>query len=85
MNLSVQEEQSVRQLLATCAIPSPKLLIKHHKKINMKEEFPTWLIMPATNFTAMFSKLVYRRIKIMMDRAKVNYSRVSVVQASDRK
>ena len=38
MDLSVQEEQFARQLLATQAIPCPKLIIKYHKKINNKEE-----------------------------------------------
>ena len=37
MELSVQEENFVRQLLATKAIPSPKLMIKYHKTINKKE------------------------------------------------
>ena len=36
MELSVQEENFVRQSLATKAIPYPKLLIKDHKTINEK-------------------------------------------------
>ena len=36
MELSVQEEKFVRQSLAARAIPSPKPLIKDHKKINNK-------------------------------------------------
>ena len=55
MELSVQEESFVRQLLATRAIPSPKLLIQDHKKINEKGEFLTRLLIPATKFTAAFS------------------------------
>ena len=34
LDLSVKEEEFVRQLLTTRAIPSPKLLIKDHKTIN---------------------------------------------------
>ena len=34
LELSVKEEESVRQSLATRVIPSPKLLIKYHKTIN---------------------------------------------------
>ena len=37
--LSVQEEDVLRQLLATREIPSPKLIIKDHKTINKKMEF----------------------------------------------
>ena len=34
LDLSVKEEEFVRQSLATRAIPSPKLIIKDHKTIN---------------------------------------------------
>ena len=85
MESSVQEENFVRQSLATKAIPSPKLLINDHKKINEKREFPTRLVIPATNFTATFLKIVYLRIKRCLDKGKVNYSRFSIVQASNLK
>ena len=85
MELSVQEENFVRQSLATKAIPAPKLLIKDHKTINEKGEFPTRLVIPATNFTATFSKIGYLGIKRCLDKGKVNYSRFSIVQASDLK
>ena len=75
----------MRQLLATRAILSPKLLIKDHKTINEKGEFPTRLVIPTTNFTATFSKLGYLRIKKMLDKAKVNYSRFTIVQEYDLK
>ena len=63
MELSVQEENLVRQSLATKAIPASKLLIKDHKKINEKGKFPTRLVIPTTNFTATFSKISYLGIK----------------------
>ena len=53
--------------------------------MNEKGEYPTRLVIPATNFTATFSKLGYLRIKKMLDKAKVNYSRFTIVQASDLK
>ena len=40
---------------------------------------------PATNFTATFLKIVYLRIKRCLDKGKVNYSRFSIVQASNLK
>ena len=85
MELSVQEENCVRQSLATKAIPYPKLLIKDHKTINEKGEFPTRLVIPATNFTATLSKIGYLGINMCLDKRKVNYSRFSIVQASDMK
>ena len=75
----------MRQLLATRAIPSPKLLIKDHKTINEKGEFLTRLVTPAAKFTATFSKIGYLGIKMCSDKGKVNYSQYSIVQASDLK
>ena len=75
----------MRQLLATRAIPYPKLLIKDHKTINEKGEFPTRLVIPATKFIATFSNIVYLGIKWCLDKVKVNYSRNSIVQASNPK
>ena len=40
------------------------------------------MVIPATNFTATFSKIVYLGIKRCLDKGKVNYSRNSIVQAS---
>ena len=85
LDLSVKEEEFVRQLLAMRAIPSPKLLIKDHKTINKKGEFPTRLVIPATNFTSTFSKIGYLGIKRCLDKGKVNYSRNSIAQAYDLK
>ena len=75
----------VRQLLATKAIPDQKLLIKDHKTINKKGEFQTLLVISATNFNATFSKIAYLGIKRCLDKGKVNYSRFSILQASDQK
>ena len=46
LDLSVKEEEFARQSLATLAILSPNLLIKNHKTINEKGEFPTRLVIP---------------------------------------
>ena len=72
----------MRQSLATRAIPSPKRFIKDHTTINKKGGFPTRLVIPATNFTATFSKISYLGIKRCLEKDKVNYSRDSIVQAS---
>ena len=82
MDLSVQEEQFVRQSLATQVIPSPKLIIKAQKIISKKGGFPNRLVVPATNFTATLSKLGYLGIKIILDKTNVDYSRFAIVQSS---
>ena len=43
------------------------------------------MLIPATNFTATFSKIRYLGIKRCLDKGKVNYSQDSIVQASDLK
>ena len=43
------------------------------------------MVIPATKFTATFSKIGYLGIKRCLDKGKVNYSRNSIVQASDLK
>ena len=43
------------------------------------------MVIPATNFTATFSKIGYLGIKRILYKGKVNYSRISIVQASDLK
>ena len=85
LDLSVKEEEFVRQLLTTRAIPSPKLLIKDHKTINENGEFPTRLVIPATNVTATFSKISYLGIKRCLNKEKVNYSQNSIIQVSELK
>ena len=70
LELSVKEEEFVRQSLATRAILSPKTLIKDHKTINEKEEFPNRLVIPATNFTGTFSKIGYLGIKRCLEKEK---------------
>ena len=53
---------------------SLKILIKDHKRINKKGEYPTRLVIPATKFTATFYKIGYLGIKRSLDRGKVNNS-----------
>ena len=64
---------NTQKIIPNINIPYPKLLTKDHKKINKKAEFPTRLVISATNFTETFSKLGHLGIKIMMDKLKVNY------------
>ena len=85
LDLSVKEEEFVRQYLATRAIPSSKILIKDHKTINEKGGFPTRLVIPATNFTTNVSNIGYLGIKRCLDKGKVNYSRNSIIQTSNLK
>jgi hypothetical protein len=48
------ERDFIQESLKSKAIPSPKLLIKDHKKKDKWGNFPTRLVIPATNFTSAF-------------------------------
>ena len=67
------------------AIPTPKLLIKDHKEKKDNGEFPTRLIIPATNFTTGFPRLGYTGIRKIFDQAKIDYKKKTIIQASDLK
>eukprot|EP00957_Ditylum_brightwellii_P084912 6456716-Ditylum_brightwellii.AAC.1 len=47
--------------------------------------FPTRLVIPATNFTAAFSKLGYMGIKKVLDDHEVNYTKYTIIHSSDLK
>ena len=79
--MSEDEYYFVKESLNSKAIPSPKLLIKDHKEINDDGNYPTRLVVPATNFTSAFSKLGYIGIKKIVDKAGINYTRKTIVQA----
>ena len=64
------------------AIPTPKILIKDHKKVDASGESPSRLLVPATNFKQAFPKLGYQGIRKVFDREKVKYMRFTKIQAT---
>jgi hypothetical protein len=83
--LSANEYGYLNETIKSKAIPTPKLLIKDHKDPDINGVYPTRLIVPATNFAAGFSNIGYRGIRSILDKHKINYSRYTIVQASDVK
>ena len=67
------------------AIPTPSLLIKDHKKPHDDGTFPTWLIIPADNFTSVFPKLGYKGIKKIFDDREVTYACRTIINAQHLK
>ena len=63
-------------------IASTRVLIKYHKIMKEKGKFPTRLVIHDMNFTATFSKLGYLGIKKTLVKEKVNYAKITIVQAS---
>ena len=71
--LSKIEAWHINESLKTKSIPTPKLLIKDHKKPNKNGEFPRRLVIPETNFTATFAKFGYLGPKAILNNHQVNY------------
>ena len=51
----------------------------------VKVEYPTRLLVPATNFMARFFKLGHKGIKAILDKNDFNYRRYTITQASHLK
>ena len=83
--LSNKEYKAIQQSIVSKAIPSPQLLIKDHKDPDGEGNYPTRLVVPATNFTARFPQAGYLGIKAIFDKNNVNYAKRTIVQASDLK
>jgi hypothetical protein len=60
-------------------------LIKDHKKADEHGNFPTRLVVPASNFTSSFPKAGYLGIKKIFDENEINYMDKTIIQASDLK
>ena len=84
-NQTENEADFLIQNLKSKAIPSPKLLIKDHKKADNKGNYPTRLVVPANNFTSGFPRMGYLGIKKILDDNRINYMRKTIIQASDLK
>ena len=66
-------------------VPTPRLLIKDHKKPMEDGGYPTRLLVPATNFTQGFANLAYRGIKHTLDSNGVVYYQRKISQTSHLK
>ena len=83
--MSKNEVGHINESLKTKAIPTPKLLIKDHKKMSNMGKFPTRLVIPATNFSATFAKFGYLGVKKILEKNEINYTKFTIVQASQVK
>jgi len=52
---------------ATRGVPTPRLLINDHKQREDNGNFPTRLLIPATNFTQCFAKISFLAIKSLFE------------------
>ena len=59
--------------------------INNLKQFHRVGDFPTRIVVPATNFMAGFPKLGFSRIKKIFDSNNIDYTRRTIIQASDLK
>ena len=83
--ISKKEVGHINESLKIKAIPTPKLLIKDHNKLTSMGEFPTRLVIPATNFSATFAKIGYLGLKNILEKNEINYTKFTIIQASQVK
>ena len=83
--LDDKEYEYIKETIESKSVPTPKLLIKDHKKTGPKDNFPTRLIIPATNFTAAFPKAGYIVIKAIFKKEEIIYDNKTIVQACNLK
>ena len=66
-------------------VPTPRLLVKDHKKIGKDGYYPTRLVIPANSFTQVFGKMRYLLIKSLFDMYGVEYNKYTILQAKSLK
>ena len=79
------QARHINESLKTKAIPTPKLLIKGHKKLTSMGKLPTRLVIPETNFSATYTKVGYLGLKHILEKNEINYTKFTIVQASEVK
>ena len=83
--LSNDEYYYIYNSLNSCAIPTPKLLVKDHKPLQPNGQYPTRLIVPASNFVSAFPNLGYRGIKQIFADNNVQCLPRTIIHAADLK
>ena len=67
--------------LESKSIPTPKLILKDHKKADKDGYYSSRLIVPANNFTSGFPRLRNLGIRRILDSSEVNYKDRTITQA----
>ena len=75
----------IQHWIAAKCIPMPRLLIKDHKPPDEAGNYPTRLLIPATNSTQCFAKIGYKAIKAVLDANNIQYDRHIMTQSSHLK
>eukprot|EP00957_Ditylum_brightwellii_P149256 11366643-Ditylum_brightwellii.AAC.1 len=83
--LSKGEKAFLQEGLDSKAIPQPQLLIKDHKDWKQDGDYPARSVIPATNFTATFSKIGYLIIKKVLGNAGIICNKHTIIQLSNLK
>ena len=83
--MSKNEVVNINESLKTKAIPTPKLLNKDHKKLTIKGDFPTIIVILEKKVSATFAKMGYLGLKNILEMNDIYDARFTIVQASQVK
>ena len=83
--LSDNERDFIEETLKSRAVPTPKLLIEDHKDKDEEGNYPTRLIVPASNFMAAFPKAGYLGIKALFNKNSIDYQKATIIHAGQLK
>ena len=67
------------------SIPTQQFFVKDHTKKKDDEDYPSCLVILTINFTEIFSKLGYMRIKKVLDNTDLNYANSTTSEVSGLK
>jgi len=76
--MSQKEYDGINQLLMSCTVPTPKLLVKDHKPLKESGRYLCQLIVPAEYLISRFSKLGYITIRDTFARNKIEIERFTI-------
>ena len=83
--LSPAELVHATSVIKSCGVPTPKLLVKDHKKQDPHGNCPTRLVILASNFIAAIPHLGCQGIKNLLEEFKIPCVDRIIIQASDLK
>jgi hypothetical protein len=83
--ISKDEMAFIKEKLISKAVPSPKILVKDHKKPNADGNYPTCLVCPAWTLTSGFPKLGYKAFEKVLMKNKNKFGTRTITQAVDLK
>lgn len=85
LDLSENEFKAIREKIKSRNVPTPKLLFKDHKDVNLDGSYDSRFVLSLDNFASGLPKVGYKAIKKVFDRNNINYERYGIKNSLDVK